>query len=142
SSSSETQGVSPATRRSGRMTRSAVLLQLEPEQPARNLAVEERNLFDRLQVDLSSQGGVTREDKGLPARAALLQHFAKLSIQRSQLFLLAEAFAIGRIAQDRSRRSGGRLEVIQVLLLETNQVADAGGASVGLREGERITANV
>ena len=63
-------------------------------------------------------------------------------IQPNQLLLLADAFAVGRVAQDHARRSLRRPEVAHVALVEAQQVADAGGAGVVDGERHRVAAHV
>src|SRR5262249_18534492 len=115
---------------------------IESQQLAGNLAVEQRNPGNRWHSNESDQTRIPRKYESRPARTALAKSFPESSIERSQILFLTDSLAVGRIADDHSRRSRRWTKLSDIANFELNQVSDAGGAGVASRKGDGILPNI
>src|SRR5207247_5798501 len=115
---------------------------IKPQQPARDLAVEEVPRLQLLHAELAGEERVAGEDEERPAGAAFAEDLADRAVEPAQVFLFADAFAVGRVADQDAGGTRRRLEVGDVARREPQQMTNAGGAGVRLRETQGIRADV
>src|SRR5262249_39977253 len=106
------------------------------------LSIPKWNRFEYWQADLARELIISCEHADVPAPAATSEHFSHLLIERPQFLLLTDAFAVRRVAQNRSGRAFGRPQVAQILALEVQQMPDAGGPRIAFGKLNGVLADV
>src|SRR5258708_37654779 len=107
------------------------------QKPARDFAVEQRRFRVRFQSNLPGQSRIAGENKSRPTLTAFAKDSSKQLIEASQILFLADALAIGGIANQDAWLVDGRLKIAQLFSLEAQQVANARRlcAAFGKRDG-------
>ena len=91
------------------------LIEVELEQPALDRAIVKHDAARRFEPDAFGQGEVASENPRGPSGPTLLEGIADLAIEIFQRALVAEAFPVGRIA-DQCSPLGRRLEPGKIML--------------------------